>query len=102
MRRYVMHLTQQIYEEIGEGRVRVTNRDGKSGVFDLNGRWIEGDVHDANVNMLVYTAGPEMPAGFSYRWLAVPADTRRPSGWPAPLEERLVAAGVLPASGTGK
>jgi hypothetical protein len=92
-----MHLTQQIYEEIGDGLVRVTNRDGKSGVFDRNGRWIEGDVRDANTNMLVYTAGPDLPRDFVYRWLSVPADPHRASGWPEHLERSLISAGILPS-----
>lgn len=95
MRRYIMHMTQQTYEEIGEGLVRVTNRDGRTGIFTLDGQWLEGEVKDANTNMLVYTAGPNMPPDFQYRWLSVPADTERASGWPERLERQLASSGIL-------
>ena len=42
LRKYYMHMTQQTYEEVAEGIVRVTNRDGKTGVFRWSGEWIEG------------------------------------------------------------
>jgi hypothetical protein len=95
MRKYVMHLTQQTYEEIGDGRVRVTTRSGKSGVFRWDGEWLEGDACDPNANMLVYTAGPDMPEGFGYRWTQVPVDTERLSGWPEHLERQLISAGII-------
>ena len=98
MRRYIMHMTQQTFEEIGEGLVRVTNRDGRTGIFTSDGRWVEGELKDANTNMLVYTGGPNMPSDFQYRWLNVPADTERSSGWPECHEKQLASAGILSTS----
>jgi hypothetical protein len=95
MRKYLMPLTQQVYEEIGEGRVRVTNRDGRTGIFTVQGRWVEGEVRDANVNMLLFTAGPNVRSDFRYRWTLLPADVHRESGWPEPQERQLVAAAIL-------
>lgn len=45
--------------------------------------------------MLVYTGGPNMPSDFQYRWLSVPADTERASGWPERLEKQLASSGIL-------
>ena len=95
LRKYYMHVTQQTFEEIGEGLVRVTNRDGKSGVFRWDGPWVEGDLRDVNTNMLVYTGGPDTLAAFKYRWVTVPADIERASGWPEEIERHLKASGTL-------
>ena len=95
LRKYNMHMTRQIFEELGEGRVRVTNRDGKWGVFRWSGEWLEGDVRDANPNMLVYTGGPNVHPLFNYRWTKLPVDLGRPSGWPEPLEQHLLNTGAL-------
>lgn len=94
MRKYFMNPTQQIYEELCNGLVRVTNSNGGSGVFHYDGRWIEGEVRDANVNMLVWTGGPSMPEPFRYRWGLLPADPERPSGWPEVHERYLRAQGT--------
>jgi hypothetical protein len=95
LRKYFMNLSQQYYEEIDDGVVRVTSKDGKTGVFHYDGRWIEGDVRDANVHMLMYTGGPNLPATFNYRWGRLPADPQRASGWPEPHERYLKAKGTL-------
>jgi hypothetical protein len=95
MRRYFMHMTNQTFEEIGEGLVRVTNPDGKTGVFTWEGRWIEGDVRDVNVNMLIYTGGPDVERGFDFRWTRMPQALDRPSGWPEAQERRLKALGLI-------
>jgi hypothetical protein len=95
LRKYFMNLSQQLYEEIDDGVVRVTNRDGKTGLFHYDGRWIEGDVRDVNLHMLTYTGGPNIPAMFNYRWGRLPADLGRESGWPEPHERYLKAKGTL-------
>lgn len=94
LRKYFMNLTKQIYEELGGGRVRVTNRDGKTGVFHYDGRWIEGDVREANVNMLIFTGGPNLPEAFDYRWTTLPSDPERESGWPEEQERYLKRRGT--------
>ena len=95
LRKYFMNLTKQTFEELGGGLVRVTNRDGKSGVFHYDGRWVEGDIRDANVHMLMYTAGPNIPKAFDYRWTALPSAPERESGWPEEQERYLKSKGVL-------
>jgi hypothetical protein len=39
-----------------------------------------------------------MPPNFEYRWVRVPADPQRESGWPEALEKHLIAVGVLEPS----
>lgn len=95
LRKYYMHMTQQTYEEIAEGIVRVTNRDGKTGVFQWSGEWIEGELREASTNMLVFAGGRDVHPAFNYRWTMVPADRERASGWPEDLERHLETAGVL-------
>ncbi|MBH81749.1 MAG: hypothetical protein CMQ49_14670 [Gammaproteobacteria bacterium] len=43
-----------LYESDSPNRVRVTLPDGTFGVFDGIGRWIEGDVYDADPQMCVW------------------------------------------------
>jgi hypothetical protein len=90
-----MHMTRQTFEELGEGLVRVTNPDGKTGVFTWQGQWIEGDVRDVSVHMLIYTGGPDVERGFEFRWTQMPEDINRPSGWPAPQEHKLKSMKLL-------
>jgi len=95
LRRYTMHVSHQTYEEIGDGLVRVTNRDGKSGVFKFTGEWVEGDLRDASTTMLMYAGGPDVHPAFNFRWTKLPAAPDRPSGWPEAQERILKASGTI-------
>lgn len=95
LRKYAMRVNGQMYEELGEGLVRVSDPSGKSGVFRVDGRWVEGDLRQANIHMLIFTGGPEIPQAFNYRWPEVPVDLARPSGWPEEHERYLKAIAVL-------
>ena len=94
-RRYFMHMTRQTFEELGDGLVRVTNADGRTGVFTWQGQWVEGDVRDVNTHMLIYTGGPDVEPGFEFRWTLLPQTVDRPSGWPAAQERPLKSKGLL-------
>ena len=95
LRKYVAAVNGETFEELPGGLVRATRSDGKSGVFHTDGRWVEGELRQTNMHMLMFTGGPRIPQQFNYRWFEVPVDTTRPSGWPAPLEEHLTAIGAL-------
>lgn len=95
LRKYVMRINGQTYEELGDGLVRVTDAGGATGIFRTDGRWVEGDLRQANIHMLVYTGGPMIPREFNYRWPEVPVDTARPSGWPQAHELYLKAIGAM-------
>ena len=89
MRKYYYVAHKQTYEEIGDGLVRVTAADGRSGIFKSTGQWVEGELTEANLHMLVWTGGPRPAREFNYRWTEVPIDITRPSGWPEHFERAL-------------
>lgn len=90
LRSYHHHEADATFDELGDGLVRVTDARGVSGVFRWNGPWVEGPLRDANLHMLIYTGGPNIPAEFNYRSNPIVfADINRPSGWPEKLERVL-------------
>jgi hypothetical protein len=89
LRKWRYPLEKQEYEEVGDGTVRVTCDDGRSGLFTVNGRYLEGDLTQASLHMLVWTGGPRLPDECTFRWTEVPIDINRPSGWPEHLEKVL-------------
>ena len=48
-----------LYEQDGHGHVRVV-LDGSSGLFAANGRWLEGDVYEADPQLCNWIAGPKV------------------------------------------
>jgi NAD(P)-dependent dehydrogenase (short-subunit alcohol dehydrogenase family) len=52
-------LTGAIYEDLGEGRVRVSEGD-RSGVYDQQGRCVEGDAFDVDPHLITYIGGPPL------------------------------------------
>ncbi|GLZ15928.1 hypothetical protein Acsp04_61630 [Actinomadura sp. NBRC 104425] len=50
--------TRALYEPDGPGRVRVTTRDGKVGVYARDGHWLEGEKFDADPHMCSWITGP--------------------------------------------
>ena len=46
--------TGAVYSPAGPNRVRVEMPDGRVGVFDGVGRWIEGELYDADPEMCVW------------------------------------------------
>ena len=49
--------TRALYE-FDEGRVKVTDKDGRVGWFAGNGRWLEGERFDADPQLCVWIAAP--------------------------------------------
>lgn len=47
-----------LYEPDGPSRVRITARDGRSGVYDPVGRWIAGEKLDADPQLCGWIAAP--------------------------------------------
>lgn len=89
LRKYYHVVGKQTFEEIGDGLVRVTDDTGKAGVFRWTGEYVEGDLTQCNLHMLIWTGGPNLPKVLNYRWGEVPADVNRPSGWPEEFEKLL-------------
>jgi hypothetical protein len=50
--------TKWLYEATGDGTVRVTATDGRIGIFDIDGRWIEGTLREADGQVCHWVAGP--------------------------------------------
>ena len=63
-----------VYTAIGNGLIRVEDKaKGKSGLFRFDGTWIEGDLTHADLHMLGYVGGPDLPAGADLQWVLMPA-----------------------------
>jgi nitrite reductase/ring-hydroxylating ferredoxin subunit len=102
-------LSGMLYEEVDGGRVRVS-KDGRHGIFDWRGKWIEGSVTMADVQLCRYIAGaniPEdhqvirewiQPEGLEDEELAAKA---RYNGMD-PLKAKLTAIGLEPTKVVGK
>jgi len=62
-----------IYEEIGDGKVRVEDTaKGLSGVFRWDGVWLEGNMTYADPHMLFLVGGPDLPPGKDIFWTVMP------------------------------
>jgi hypothetical protein len=48
-----------LYEQDGDGNVRVTV-DDKVGLFTTGGRWIDGDVFEADPQLCGWVGGPKV------------------------------------------
>jgi hypothetical protein len=49
-----------LYELQADGHVKVS-QDGQEGVFDRDGRWICGDLEEADLHMVIYAARTPAP-----------------------------------------
>jgi nitrite reductase/ring-hydroxylating ferredoxin subunit len=62
-----------VYEDLGEGRVKVVDRKGVEGVFDAHGRWLEGELTDANPHLCLWVGGCQVAEEDSAAYLRDPA-----------------------------
>jgi len=51
--------TGALYEQDGEGHIKVTLADGTWGVFETDGRWIRGAVEECDPQMCGWVGGPQ-------------------------------------------
>jgi hypothetical protein len=76
MRREPHPLTGTIYEQVGDGLVRVQKQGSERyGVFTWQGEWVEGEVVQADPLMLLYIGGPDMAQDHEVLWMAAPSKT---------------------------
>lgn len=74
MRKEPHPLTGTIYEEIGEGRVKVQKQGTNGyGIFTWQGEWVEGEITQADPMMLLYIAGPDLPKDHEVIWMSAPS-----------------------------
>jgi phenylpropionate dioxygenase-like ring-hydroxylating dioxygenase large terminal subunit len=73
MRREPHPISGAVYEELGDGLVRVEDKaKGKSGVFRWNGEWVEGDLTHADFHYLRFIGGPTLPPDKDIFWTFLP------------------------------
>jgi nitrite reductase/ring-hydroxylating ferredoxin subunit len=72
MRQDLHPISGALYEEIGDGLVRVQNQDGAWGKFRMDGTWVEGELTHADPMMLLYIAGKDLPPGYDIFWMFAP------------------------------
>jgi 3-oxoacyl-[acyl-carrier protein] reductase len=53
-------VTGAIYERLEGGRCKVTETDGRSGVFDAKARWISGDAREADLHFVDWVSGAQI------------------------------------------
>jgi NAD(P)-dependent dehydrogenase (short-subunit alcohol dehydrogenase family) len=60
--KFVHPLSGTLYERLDGGRVRVSDGD-RSGMFSFDGKWLSGDLRDADPHLLGWVGGPLLGAG---------------------------------------
>lgn len=58
-------LSGAVYETESEGVARVTAADGRTGRFDGEGAWIDGELREADPHLCLWVAGRQLPAGLA-------------------------------------
>ncbi|MET1755897.1 aromatic ring-hydroxylating dioxygenase subunit alpha [Novosphingobium sp. RD2P27] len=79
LRREPHPISGAIYQELGDGRVRVDDpAKGTWGIFTSDGKWIEGDLTSADYHYLRYIGGPTLPAEKDIFWTMLPVGDLNP------------------------
>ena len=61
MNRKIHPLTKATYDLGEDGLVHVTADTGETGVFTTGGRWLEGELRQADPHLCGWVAGPRVP-----------------------------------------
>jgi hypothetical protein len=56
-------LSGAMYDVIADGLVEVVDKNGRSGVFDSEGRWVSGELRQCDPQLALWLAGPQLPPG---------------------------------------
>ncbi|MGH9271703.1 MAG: hypothetical protein ACRDZ2_10570 [Ilumatobacteraceae bacterium] len=59
MRGIVHPFTKALYEQDGEGIIRVTDGE-RSGVFTIGGRWVRGELQECDPQLCGWVGGPQI------------------------------------------
>ncbi len=71
MRREPHPLSGTYYEAIGDGKVKVQKEGSNAfGIFTWQGEWLEGEVTQADPQMLLYIGGPDLPRDHEILWMS--------------------------------
>ncbi|MBL6689478.1 MAG: Rieske 2Fe-2S domain-containing protein [Pseudomonadales bacterium] len=68
-------LNGDVYEHIGDGVVLLTKKDGRTGKFDVDAKYIEGEITDANPHLCNWVGGLQLNNPAQGRILS--SDTKR-------------------------
>jgi hypothetical protein len=49
-----------LYEQDGNGNIRVAAKDGRVGLFTTDGTWIEGEIFEADPQLCGWISGPKV------------------------------------------
>lgn len=60
MKGLVHAFTGALYEQDGDGNILVTAPDGRRGCFRRDGRWISGELEEADPHLCGWVAGPQV------------------------------------------
>ena len=72
------------YDLAEDGTIRVVARDGAEGYFDRHGRWVRGEVRQADPHLCLWIGGKELPNRFQQAADALKSETAdSPSTIPA-------------------
>lgn len=71
-------LSGAIYADCGDGTVLVTDPEGSEGLFKADGSWLEGELRQADPELLVFVGGPKLGK------VGPPAPPRKVGGVSAP------------------
>ena len=63
MPRKLHMLTGAVYDCEEDGVARVTTPDGRTGRFDDTGRWLDGELREADPHLCLWVAGRQLPLG---------------------------------------
>lgn len=75
MTRKLHQMTGAVYESEGEGVALVTTRDGRTGRFDDSGRWLSGELREADPHLCLWVAGRQLPEGMKANTKDLPLDS---------------------------
>jgi phenylpropionate dioxygenase-like ring-hydroxylating dioxygenase large terminal subunit len=71
MRREPHPLSGIYYEHLGDGKVKVQKEGSNAfGIFTWQGEWLEGEVTQADPQMLLYIGGPDLPLDHEVLWMS--------------------------------
>lgn len=54
-------LSGALYDVLDDGNVSVTSRHGERGIFTSDGRWVSGELRQADPHLCGWLAGPQLP-----------------------------------------
>jgi hypothetical protein len=52
------------YDLLDDGTVQLVTKDGRTGIFDVHGRWLSGEAKHADPHLCLWIGGIELPNRF--------------------------------------